>query len=346
MYCSRLSVLQELLTEDKIIKLNNYFSSLIGSAYNNITVSKVVKALEVSPSVASKVLTKCMKEGILDVSYAIRCPECNMLIKRVRTPADIPEGILECYGCNAEIEVTPQDIEIIYSLVDSSVFIEGQQINNMSSARTVVQEDSMENVFLAGGVNDYLFHLTDEQYQHLSDMYARVKSRKGTTKNVGDTLEKLTEELFNMCPVFRAAGIRTATNQIDCCVRNKMYVNFGILQTLGAHFFIECKNESKTPSGGYLSKIHSIITLTNSGSTGEGIKFGIIISQKEGPRTFKKLAVKYYLAHKIVIISICGNELKELFDTKENLLELIERKATEIILDATTNLKKSGLYDA
>lgn len=346
MYCSRLSVLQELLTEDKIIKLNNYFSGLIGSACNNITVSKVAKAIDVLPGIASQVLTKCMKEGILNVSYAIRCPECSMLIKRVETTADIPEGVFECYGCNEEIEVTPQDIEIIYSLVDSRVFIEGQQVNNMSSARTVVREDSMESVFLAGGVNEYLFHLTDEQYQHLSDMYARVKSRKGTTKNVGDTLERLTEELFNMCPIFKAAGIRTTTNQIDCCVRNKMYVNFGILQTLGSRFFIECKNENETPSGGYLSKLHSIISVTNSGPGGEGIKFGIIISKEKGPSTFKELAVKYYLAHKIVIISICGDELKELFDTKGNLLELIERKTAEITLDATTDLKKSGLYDA
>ncbi len=346
MYCSRLSVLQELLNEDKIKKLNNYFSGLIGSACNNITVSKVAKAIEVSPSMASQVLTKCMKEGILNVSYAIRCPECNMLIKRVETPADIPEGIFECYGCNEEIEVTPQDIEVIYSLVDSRVFIEGQQVNNMSSARTVVREDSMESVFLAGGVNEYLFHLTDEQYQHLSNMYARVKSRKGTTKNVGDTLERLTEELFNMCPIFKAAGIRTTTNQIDCCVRNKMYVNFGILQTLGSRFFIECKNENETPSGGYLSKLHSIIAVTNSGPGGDGIKFGIIISKEKGPSTFKELAVKYYLAHKIVIISICGDELEELFDTKGNLLELIERKTAEITLDATTDLKKSGLYEA
>lgn len=347
MYCSHLSVLQEVLDETKIEKLNKYFSGLIGSACNNITVSKVAKEIEVSPNVASQVLTKCMKEGMLNVSYAVRCPECNMLIKRVDQLSDIPSGEFECYGCNEKIEVTPQDIEIIYGMAENKVFIRGQQIeDNKPLARAVVQEDSLAGVLLAGGANEYLFNLSDEQYQYLSDMYDRVKSRNGTTKKIGDTLENLTKELFNMCPAFRATGIRTTTNQIDCCVRNKIFMNFGIFNVLGARFFIECKNENKTPSGGYFSKLHSIISITNAGAKGECIKFGIIVSKNKGPETFKQLAVKSYLADGIVIISICGKELKNLFDTKGNLLELIERKAMEIMVDSTTDLKEAGLYDS
>ena len=93
MYCSRLLVLKELLDEQKIEKLEEYFTGLIGSAGNSISVSKVVSAIEISPGLASKVLTKCVREGILKASYAIRCPECGMLIKRVESPQDIPEGI-------------------------------------------------------------------------------------------------------------------------------------------------------------------------------------------------------------------------------------------------------------
>lgn len=236
MYCSHLSVLQGILNEDKIEKLDGYFSGLIGSACNNITVSKVAKAIDVSPSIASQILTMCMKEGLLHVSYAIRCPVCNMLIKRVESISDIPEGVFECYSCNEEIEITAQDVEVIYGLIDDRVFIGGQQDEDKPQARTVVQEDSMKGILLAGGVNEYLFKLEDEQYQYLSEMYDRVESRTGTTKNIGDTLEKLTEELFNMCPMFKAAGIRTSTNQIDCCVRNKMFMNFGIFKILGGRF--------------------------------------------------------------------------------------------------------------
>ena len=60
-------------------------------------------------------------------------------------------------------------------------------------------------------------------------MYKSIKNRSGTTKKIGDTLEDLTEYLFNLCSIFKAAGIRTSTNQIDCCVRNRMYLKYGIL---------------------------------------------------------------------------------------------------------------------
>ena len=35
-----------------------------------------------------------------------------------------------------------------------------------------------------------------------------------------------------------------------------------------------------------------------------------------------------------------------LFDKKGNLLDLIERKASEIMMDSTTDLIKAGLYDS
>lgn len=346
MYCSHLSALKDLLDDDKIEKLEDYFAGLIGGAGDAISVSKVVSAIEISPGLASKVLTKCVREGILKASYVIRCPECNMLIKRVESPVDIPNGTFECYSCNEEIEVTPKDIEILYSLTDDRVFTGGQQVEMNLPARAVVPENSMESIFLAGGVNEYLFHLSDEKGKYFSEMYERVKNHRGTTKDIGDSLERLVEELFNICPVFCATGIRTSTNQIDCYVRNKVYLDYGVLGVLGARFIIECKNEKSTPKGEYLSKIHSIISVANAGSNEKCVKFGIIVSKKKGPATFKQLAVKYYLVNKIVIIAICGDELKELFDMRGNLLELIERKATEIMLDATTDLKKAGLFNS
>ena len=157
MYCSHLSALKGQLNDDQIKNLESYFGSLIGGAKNNITVSKLSKALNLSPQLASIVLTKCKEIGILNVFYTIRCPECGMLIKKVDSIADIPSEKFECYGCNEEIEVEPGDIEIIYALDDDSVFTEGQQEELDLSARAVVPEDSMESIFLAGNINEYLF---------------------------------------------------------------------------------------------------------------------------------------------------------------------------------------------
>ena len=90
MYCSHLSALQGLLNDDQIQSLETYFSNLIGGAAKNITVSKLSRALNISPQVASRVLTKCKEAGIINVFYTIRCPECGMLIKKVDSIADIP----------------------------------------------------------------------------------------------------------------------------------------------------------------------------------------------------------------------------------------------------------------
>ena len=344
MYCSHLSILQEILNEEKINQLEEFFGTQIGAASENITVSKVKNALGISAVTASKVLTKCKEAGIVTASYAIRCPECNMLIKKVDSLAEIPKDKFECYACDEEIEISPADIEIIYSIAEKGVFIEGQQYDCEKSARAVVQEDSMESIFLAGGINEYLFCPTEEDYLRLKSMYVAIKSRKGTTKKIGDSLEDLVIELFNLCPIFRAAGIKTSTNQIDCCVTNKMFVNFGVLNTIGERFFIECKNENQTPSGGYMSKLHSIIDNTNAGGKTKCVRFGMIVSKEKGPSTFKMLANKIYLSEGIVMISICGSEIEELIDNRGNLLELIDRKASEIMLDSTTDLKQAGLY--
>ena len=345
MYYSHLSVLMDLISEDKINELGKYFTNLIGGARENITVLKVAKAIGVTPIISSKILTKCVQAGLLKVSFAIRCPECNVLIKRTDLLSELLDEAFECYGCNEIIEPSAENIEVLYAIKDKGVFIEGQQKEYVPFARTVAREDSLKSIFEAGGVNEYLFSLTDEQYDVLLEKYNGIKSRKGTTKNIGDTLENFVIELFNMCPIFKAAGIRTATNQIDCCVRNKLYVDFGVLSTMGLRFFIECKNENKTPRGDYLSKLHSIISATNADDKEKCIKFGIIISKMRGPSTFKELAVKYYLINKIVIISICGDEIEKMLKAKGNLLELIERKATEIMLDSTFDLQEAGLYE-
>ena len=47
MYCSHLSALQGMLNDVQIQALEAYFSSLIGGATKNITVSKVAKELSI-----------------------------------------------------------------------------------------------------------------------------------------------------------------------------------------------------------------------------------------------------------------------------------------------------------
>ena len=343
---SRLSGLRGILNDNQIRNLESYFSGLIGGAACSITTSKVAKMLGVTLGMACEAMRKCEQIGVVKSFYAVRCPNCHMLIKKVDNIKDIPATPFECYACNEEVEIDLNDVEVLYSVEQECFFDDGQQKLVNLPVSTVVPEDSLRNIMLNGGINEFLFHPTDEEYAELQQMYEKIKIHNGTTKAIGDTLESLVIRLFNLCPIFKAVGIKTTTNQIDCCVRNKLFLQYGILGTIGKCFYIECKNEKRTPKGDYMSKLHSIISLTNARNTELGIRFGIIISMEKGPSNFKHLAVKSYLADKIIIISICGEELEQLFVQKGNLLEIIERKTQEIIMDSTTDLVAAGLFSS
>lgn len=186
------------------------------------------------------------------------------------------------------------------------------------------------------------FAPNEQEYKQLEVELKAVSNRGETTKEVGDTLEKLIGHLFGLCTVFNTGNIKTSTNQIDCYIRNKKYIPYGVFQQIGNRFVIECKNEARTPSGTYMSKLHSIISTINGKE--KIVKFGIIVSKKPGPSTFRSLANKYYLTNGIVIISMCCAEISSLIQNRGNLLEMIERKIDEVIFDSTCDLIKAGLY--
>lgn len=346
MYCSHLSVLDGVLAKEQIDKLELFFSGLTGNAVNNITISKVARFMNIDTNLATQAMLICKNNGLVEMTYGIRCPECGTLIKRVNRLSQIPKERISCYACDSEdLEISKSDIEVLFKLLDSTVFNCGQRelIQENSSANIpVAREDTLENILLAGGVNEYLFSPTEDEYQELQKMYDAVFEVSPTKKTKGDTLERLTTYLFNLSPAFRASGIKTTTNQIDCYVKNKMCIDYGVLDTIGERILIECKNESKTPSGGYISKLHSIICNINGKQS--MVKLGIIVSKEKGPNTFKSLATKMYLSDAIIMISICGDEIKSLIDSRGNLLELIERKIDEVTFDATTDLKQAGIY--
>ncbi|ODM03202.1 hypothetical protein BEI61_03996 [Eisenbergiella tayi] len=331
-----------MLKEPQIQQLNDYFAGLIGGATENITVSKISEALNWEPSLASKVLAGCKRLGIVSETYGIRCPECSTLIQRIETLDQLPQSSFECYACGEEITITTQDIEVLFSLINPMVFLSGQQENEILKT-PVAQENSLDGFLKLNGINEYFFCPTEDEYEELDKMYTRIFVTQKTKKDTGDTLEKLVIYMFGLCRAFRTNGIKTTTNQIDCYVRNSLFIPYGVFNTIGRRFVIECKNENKVPKGDYMSKLHSIIHLM--GSDYGTIKFGIIVSKVRGPSTFRALANKVFLKEKLIIISINGKEIKNLIDCRGNLLEMIERKIDEVTMDATTDLVEAGLYN-
>lgn len=347
---SQLSMLNELLTEEKIEKLRGYFYSLNDNTKNKITTIKIMNELDIDSKTAKKVLMSCKRNGILKISYAIRCPECGFILKILQDmPIDYDE-FNYCYGCDEDINVTSDNVELIFTLVNEpGCFMKGQRLESKKSFKCVDNSDNVAPVttlssFIETGdfnVNEELYSPSEGEYNTMKEMYSKVREVK-TTKDKGDSFEKLICYMMNLVKCFKADEFKTSTNQLDCVVRNTWCTSFGTLEFIGGRFIIECKNEKNKPKGTYMSKLHSIITVTN-GQT-KNIRFGIIASMKNPPFTFKALAVKYYLINGIIIISIDENDLEQIIINKENLLELIDRKCNEIIFDSQKDLEELSLY--
>lgn len=287
----------------------------------------------------------------MKISYAIRCPECGFLIKVLdEMPIDFEE-FNYCYACEEDIQIQPRDVELIFTLVsDPSCFIKGQHLaseKNFSCAkesRSVAPENTMED-FLKDNllnINSVLYSPSKAEYEQMTQLYNRVKLASTKTEK-GETLENLIKYMMNRVKVFRAGDFRTRKNQLDCFVRNTFLTNVGVLEFIGGRFIIECKNENKTPSGSYISKLHDI--LSNIDNENSIMKFAMIVSIKKPPKTFKGHAKDYYLRHKTIIISLYEQDLDSIIIKHENLLDVIDRKCSEVVSDSTQNLKAAGLYD-
>lgn len=348
MCCSQLSMLNDLLSEEEIISLENFFYSLTPNTIDRITASKISNYLSVDFETARKVLMKCKNAGFLKLTFGIKCPNCGGLVKKVSDLSEVEEVLDYCYICGEEnLDISEDDIELMFELlIDSNSFLPGQQMGKVIrlNSTDVARENSLLS-FINNGVldlNKELFSPTDCEYKTILSLCDNAKKAKDKEEK-GKTLERLAKYLFNLCKIFKANEIRTSVNQIDCYVRNKVFMPIGVFKILGSRIIIECKNESKIPSGSYISKLHSIITEIN--GKGEFIKFGIIFSKCKAPKTYREHATKYYLAQKVVVIHFYLEEIIQMANDRGCLLDLIEQKAEEIILDATTDLKVAGLYD-
>ena len=142
-----LSVLNNIISEDKIKKLKEYFLSLTPNNRDLITVSKISRELEVDAKTAVEIILKCEEEGVLQRHFGIRCPSCGMLIKDIPGPSLDGISIDECYSCDEEISIDEKDIVILFKLIKVEIpFDHGQQGGQSAKkdASIVAREDTLE----------------------------------------------------------------------------------------------------------------------------------------------------------------------------------------------------------
>ena len=285
------------------------------------------------------VLEELTQGGFLEKLLAIRCPECGLLLETIY-PEEYTIGSRYCANCDMDSDITADCIEVVFRVVNNP-FSTGQEnkitISDHSSAhKNFSLETFLEN---GGSFNREFYCPTGEEYKLLAEKYENIFKVHKTTKECGDSLESLVLNLFRCCKHFTATNkIKLGDNQIDCFVRNKMYIP-GISQFGAVDFFvIECKNEKEPPGITYFNKLHSI--LINS-----SLQFGVIVSKCRAAKTLSEFARTIFLKDNIIMINLDSDDLKKIIIDRENLLECMERKIGEVKLDVAGDLKELGLFD-
>lgn len=307
-------------------------------------------ALQLEYQPTSELLKRCLDIGLFKKRFGLKCPECGALLCEVESLQSISKEPPYCPICEDVIDERDidfqNDVILLFSLNAQPPFQKGQQdrppVLNAPGG-TAVHVDSLDSGVQYQLVTyDDLFCIQDSTYKKLRYQLDQVQGIHATTTEQGASLENFISNLFSLCVLFRATtGHRTQTNQIDTMVRVKGLSNCALLNRLGSNFYIECKNENKTPTIDYLQKFRGILH-------DAGMSFGVFVSKRREPRTYKENVNHIYLKDDLVIVCFDFTELEELLTKRINLLECLDKKITEVTTNASHSLGCSGLqlYDA
>lgn len=149
MYCSQLLILKNVVSESVICKFQNYLAGLNGASRDLITTSKVSHAIGINIDMATRILLTCYKNGVLKISFGIRCPNCGLLIKKISDADSILGYQMQCYRDEEYFYVDKEDIIAIFEMGDLKLpFVKEQQDNSQNiSPNHVAQEDSVVSIF-------------------------------------------------------------------------------------------------------------------------------------------------------------------------------------------------------
>lgn len=229
MFYKTFSKITDKLNEEFINEFDYWLATLPENRQKNISASLVANKFEVSLPQAKIILKYASDKKILEMNYAIKCPndECGLLINIIK-----PENLLEelaspilCPNCGVAYSINAEDILIVYNrikkpdatdeeieaFINDHLGIQGDDIN-FTDADSLRHDIDM--------IFDALYCPTESAYSEMESKYALLDKNYGSnTTAKGGSLENLTLFLFDQIKGFRGTNkIRTETNQFDCTV--------------------------------------------------------------------------------------------------------------------------------
>lgn len=360
----------EFIDDGLIDEIDTWLGLLTDNQKDKITVSRFSNKFGIDYNLSRSILKKMCSYNILQELYAIKCPECNHILK-ITDRYNLYEAMQEvdfCYSCNNNIIISDEDIQIRYKLVlkpNKSDKIK-RFIKKISDEKEIFNEvDTIKEILKKESSNEFYYCPSSEEYEELKVLFEEVKNAKAIdskgkrcTGAKGDTLEIFAEKLMSLIkPISATRKAKTSTNQLDTFCKNhsiqiksnlnNVKIENNTLFKMGDTFICECKNEDRTPKNDYFGKLSNILTMERGhidpGKVPEH-KFGIIFSRMQAPSTYLKMSKKLYMSNNITIISFCFDELNEIVYNKKNILDYIDYKIDLIHKDLIESEEIKGVY--
>lgn len=146
MLFSQSLMLSDVLTENEMQCLDEYFENLAPNESDLITVSKIVKATGIDSGKVATILNRGINEKVLLLRYGIRCPDCGLINEILeREPQELGE-VRECYWCEEEFEVRTENVICLFALRDKKCFFnvgQHRKVDGKKHMPDVVHEDTL-----------------------------------------------------------------------------------------------------------------------------------------------------------------------------------------------------------
>lgn len=185
-------------------------------------------------------------------------------------------------------------------------------------------------ISIAGMDRASVMQMRDEDQAEFCCLFDRIDKSVQDRVLKGKYLEELSDILFNKGGsglLQTRRNLHTSTNEIDLLVSwteaaNAVGANREF-RDLGNSFLCECKNYNKKVDVTYVGKFCSLLTAA-------GQKFGVMVAWKgvtgEGWNDASGLIKKFALGEKRYVVVIDRNDLKRIYDKKDNLYALLNEK--------------------
>ncbi|MBM7562729.1 hypothetical protein [Fusibacter tunisiensis] len=338
--------ISKILNEELISNFDYWLATLPNRSKKGLTLSMIASKFGIDTSIAEVIIDYCIKQGIFEEEYLIRCDndECEMPLEHITLDqiADKVNSVVTCNRCDQEFRISFDNIYKTYKVIKnpeaSKEEIKKEILKRLGTESNGHQENFSRADSLANDkfkIYEAYYNPDESAYDEMTQLFESLDNDygKNTTKK-GEVLEELALKIVTSIKhVSGTTKLTSYTNQFDCVVQQPISTSYpSLMNFMTPYFIIECKNEASSPGTTYFHKLSSIMDKNEA-------KLGFVFSRKAAGKPALQTARETYLSKLSgpkpqYLINLYNKDLGMIVKERENFLRVVDFKMMELTLNA------------